>query len=137
MAFVIDASSMLALAFAEISQDRAEKLLDRLGSEEAVVPAIFPLEVANALEMGRRRNRIEAALVDRFLSEMQKFRMTVEPAVSLTDAKALRAYAERSRLTVYDATYLDLAMRRKLPLISLDNALIRAAQEARAAVESP
>lgn len=137
MTFVIDASSMLALAFAEISQERAEKLLDRLGVEEAVAPAIFPLEVANALEMGRRRKRIETRLIDRFLTEMQKFRILIEPAISVTDVKTLRALAERSKLTIYDATYLDLAMRRQLPLVSLDNALVRAAREAGVSVETP
>lgn len=100
---------------------------DRVLSLGAVVPVIWRLEVANGLAMIRRRGRMTDQDAARALSDLSL--MPIEP-----DAETWwRAWTETSsladahRLTVYDAAYLELAMRRRLPLATFDQELARAA----------
>jgi predicted nucleic acid-binding protein len=136
-AFVLDGSVTLVWAFEDETEDYAESVLDALGKMSAIVPAVWPLEVANALLIGERRNRISEAKVAQFLALLQTL------PIATDDETAVRAWqdtlhlARLHELTVYDAAYLEVAVRLGLPLASLDDKLKEAAAAAGVAEFQP
>lgn len=129
--FVLDASVALAWCFPEEATNGTEAILDSLtDGSEALTPAIWPFEVANALLVGERRKRITVAQVTSVLQ-----RIAALP-VSLDSVRVDRAFdqilssARQEQLSEYDAAYLELALRESLPLATLDDSLRRAAMQA-------
>jgi predicted nucleic acid-binding protein len=137
MAFVIDASAMLGVLYGELPQDRIDALMLRFAREATSVPAIFPFEVFNSLDVGRRRGRITAATADLYGGYLAALKLDVRPAPTFEEAAALRMLAERHHLTVYDASYLALSLEGGIDLITLDRALERAARDAGVPVSQP
>jgi predicted nucleic acid-binding protein len=128
--FVLDASIALAWCFEDEGTEAVDRVLDRLDREEAVVPAIWPLEVANGLRTAERRGRIDKADTFRVRELLLALPVLVEP-VSLGDALGDIADLARSLdLTAYDAAYVALAARRGIPLATADDRLHRAAAQA-------
>ena len=125
---VLDCSAACALCFEDEATEGSEQLLDLLQKSTAVVPALFFWEVANVLLMAVRRQRLSQA--DRVealqLLEAQGFEVDpASPAVIWHDVIHL---AQQCQLTSYDAAYLELAMRRGLPLATHDRGLRAAAR---------
>ena len=129
MSLVIDSSITLAWLFADERTEAADSVLRRVSESGAVAPSLWRLEVANALQTAIRRKRIDAAFRDASLTDLRSLVVTIDTE---TDdhawADTLRL-AERWRLTLYDAAYLELAQRLEVPLASLDQALRTAAGE--------
>ena len=123
---VVDASITLAWAFEEVDA-RASEARERLRREGAVVPSLWWFEVRNGLVMGERRVLSTVQRTARFLRDISRLEIVVG---GLPDEMTLIALARRRRLTVYDAAYLELASRRKLPLATLDDGLREAARRA-------
>jgi predicted nucleic acid-binding protein len=127
--FVSDASVVLARRFADEATPFTEGLLDRLAQgEEAAVPTNWPLEVLNGLIQGKRRGRVSEVEIRRFIADLSSFHIVVDADTSFARLTLIRDLAERNHLTSYDAAYLELAMRLNLPLASLDQDLLKAAQ---------
>ena len=126
---VLDASVALAWCFPDESSPAIEKLLDALANgAEAVTPAIWPFEVANALLTAERKKRISLAQVTAVLRNIALLPIAVDSArVDRAFADVL-AVARREHLAEYDAAYLELALREALPLATLDGQLRRAAR---------
>lgn len=128
--FVIDASMAMAWCFPEETTAEASALLDRMETESAVVPAWWYLEVANVLALAERKERITPAQVAGFIELVEGFQLEVDdqaPGRAFTHILPLcRTYG----LTSYDAVYMELALRRQLPLASLDDELRAAANAA-------
>jgi predicted nucleic acid-binding protein len=124
IAFVLDASVILAWAFDERFPN-AEPILTRVLTEETVVPQIWWFELRNVLVQGERRGRIAETQTARFLGEVARLAVTVDQE---PQERGLLALARRHRLTVYDAAYLELAIREGLPLATFDKALVQAAR---------
>lgn len=92
-------------------------------SATALVPSLWPLEVGNALLIGERRKRTTEAKVTQFVALLRSLPIVVDdetPRRAWSDALAL---ARSQKLTTYDAAYLELAMRRAIPLATLDDKL--------------
>jgi predicted nucleic acid-binding protein len=126
--FVLDCSIAVAWCFEDEATPQTDALLDRLRDEGAAVPALWSLEVGNALLQAERRGRIPTARVTAFVDLLAG--LPIEPEAD-TSRRALRevlALARAERLTTYDASYLELAGRRALPLATRDQALQRAAK---------
>lgn len=127
MAFVLDASVTLAWAFADESHSpiaaRAADLL-MTGSEAAYVPELWWYEVRNILLMSERRGRISEHGTIQFLLQISQLRIDMDAE---REDRPLLALARQHKLTIYDAAYLALAIRRHLPIATLDNALSSAA----------
>jgi predicted nucleic acid-binding protein len=126
---VLDASMTIAWLFRDERTDPPKTLLRRVAAEGALVPAIWRLEVANVLRNAVRRGRCDEGYATRSLRRLGRLRIAVD---SETDRHAWGATTELSRqhdLTVYDAAYLELALRSRQPLASRDAALLRAARE--------
>jgi predicted nucleic acid-binding protein len=127
---VMDASLTLQW-FLEDEVDRQYGLsvLASLSSKRAVVPILWFYEVGNGLLMAYRRKRITYDQIDGFLTRLKA--LPIEAAEQLpTELLELPALAQRYSLTNYDAAYLALAMRLRLPLATTDADLRRAAAAA-------
>jgi predicted nucleic acid-binding protein len=127
VSFVLDSSITVAWLYREEATKAVDELFESLIQVSAWVPALWHLEVANVLQIGIRRQRHGADFRDRILSNLSEFPIQVDPETQRQAWGATARVAERHWLTVYDATYLELALRRGLPLATLDGDLRRAA----------
>ena len=105
---------------------RCTELLRMCNADYAVVPALFPTEVTNALLMAERRKRITADEVDAFLDELQVLDIRVH-GLGTADMQQVLSLARTETLTAYDAAYLHLALELDLPLATFDGDLMKAA----------
>jgi predicted nucleic acid-binding protein len=129
--FVIDASAALAWCFADEATESTNALLTRLRSnEQAVVPAHWPVEVANALIVAARRKRISPEDVHRLLEDLETLPIRIDPPSRSIVRAGVAPLAERFQFTAYDAAYLELAIREGLPLATGDQALRDASRAA-------
>jgi predicted nucleic acid-binding protein len=103
-------------------------VLNRVADAGAVVPALWRLEVLNGLQVAVRRGRIDIAYRDASLADLQSLAIAIDPDTNRLAWSATLRLCERFGLTPYDAAYLELALRRQLPLATLDGELSRAAQ---------
>jgi len=128
--FVVDASVTLAWFFGDEASTYADTILDRLEQDEAVAPAIWPLEVANGLRTAERRGRLDAAELPRIRELVGGLPVRIE---TIELEAALGEVLEMARsldLSAYDAAYVALAARRGLPLATVDDRLRRACDRA-------
>jgi predicted nucleic acid-binding protein len=125
--FVVDNSVVMSWCFKDETNNYADTVLDMLIESAAVVPSIWPLEVVNVLILAKRKKRLSESDSIRFLTLLSQLPIVVEyerPDMM----KELLALARSNNLSSYDASYLDLAMRKGFPIATLDNKLIEAAR---------
>lgn len=127
MSFVLDASTALAWCFRDEESALAKRALDRLEETEAYVPALWSLEVANALLAGERRNRIGADAASTAMRLLLSLPIIPDPSERSRDFEITWRLARTHQLSAYDASYLELAIRYGVPLITLDEPLRAAA----------
>jgi predicted nucleic acid-binding protein len=127
MSLVLDCSTTLAWVYSDETTQGVREVFDLVSKSGAWVPGLWRLEVANVLEMNVRRQRHGADFRNPTLADLGQLPIRVD---SDTDRQAwvdtLRL-AERHKLTLYDAAYLELAVRRSVALATLDEDLRRAA----------
>lgn len=115
--------------------DFTELVLDHCATgAEALVPAVWPFEVANALITARRSGRVPEERVSQFLAQLFRFRIAIDTSSIKHTLLEVRGLASLHGLTSYDASYLELAIRRGLPLATPDNDLRTAAGVANVAL---
>ena len=119
---VLDASSAVALVLPDQSSNVTLTGADVQG---AMAPSIWPYEVVSALRVAEMRGRIDAADVDLAVSLFSSF--DIEFVHPRTDE--VLALARETGLTVYDASYLAVAIRYERPLATSDHILIAAARK--------
>ncbi len=125
---VIYASLALAWCFGDEPSPAADKAIDQVRDEGALVPSLWRLEVANVLFAAERRGRIGRADLERRLDLLSALAITIDTE---TDGRAWTdtlTLARAERLTLYDAAYLELAMRHGAELATLDQDLAHAAR---------
>ena len=127
MNLVLDASTTLTWAFDDEGDEESDRILGLLRDVSAVVPPLWELEVANGLAVAVRRGRMESVEAARFARLVLALPIAVEPAQRGRPLDAVLRLAERHGLSVYDASYLDLALRYRIPLATRDRSLARAA----------
>lgn len=126
--FVLDTSITVAWCFNDEATDATDAVLDRLSDEQAAVPAIWPLEVANVLLVAERRGRLNEAQASRFVELLAQLPIEVDD--STIGLPAVVAAGSQHVLTSYDASYLLLAERLGASLATLDQRLATAANNA-------
>jgi predicted nucleic acid-binding protein len=132
ISFVLDASTAVSWCFEEVQTPYAIGVLEMVSEgAEVYVPHIWPLEVTNALVKAFRRQQITRQELFKYAERLARLRVTVDFAA------AERAFEQRYQLTTYDASYLELAQRRGLPIASVDGNLVQAAAAARVPVLKP
>jgi predicted nucleic acid-binding protein len=122
---VLDASITASWYFPDEENQRADKILDGLEEDSALVPALWWFEVRNVLIIGERRRRSTTRTAAEFLTWLAA--LPIRQA-NLPDDEPVFELARRHRLTFYDATYLELAHREGLALATLDGQLAEAAR---------
>jgi predicted nucleic acid-binding protein len=128
MSLVLDSSVTLAWIYSEETTESIRHAIDLISQNGAWVPGIWRLEVANVLEMGVRRKRHDVAFRDSTLADLAQLPIHVDGETDQQAWQATLRLAERHQLTLYDAAYLELALRRGLPLATLNEDLRRAAK---------
>ena len=127
MSFVVDSSVALSWCFEDERTPATTAPLERIGETGAEAPQHWPAEVLNGLMMAERRQRIDAARRRQLAGFLSDLPIALDPETTIQLRGATQDLAERFRLTVYDAIYLELAQRKRLALASLDQQLCRAA----------
>lgn len=122
---VIDASIGAAWLLPDESNTRADAVYVRLQTNGGLVPQHWHFEMRNALLKAERRRRISADVMRNHLVRLSEITALLETDESPNLDMAF-ALAREHRLSFYDALYLELAVRRNMPLATLDNALERA-----------
>ncbi|MBV9386983.1 MAG: type II toxin-antitoxin system VapC family toxin [Chroococcidiopsidaceae cyanobacterium CP_BM_ER_R8_30] len=128
LSFVIDCSVAMAWCFEDEATDFTDELLERLCEENALVPSLWPIEVANVLTISERRGRTNQAKITTFLQLLRDLPITIDSKTAEKALTDILVLARANGLTSYDAAYLELALRAGLHLATLDNALAQAAR---------
>jgi len=128
--FVLDGSLALAWYFKDEADPYADAVAARFPSARALVPVNWPLEVANAVLMGERRQRSTEAQAAKWLGYLGSLPIAVDEETNERAWDELLSLGRAHRLSAYDAAYLELALRRGLPLATLDDKLKAAASAA-------
>ena len=104
-------------------------MLNRLATETALVPAWWFIEITNVLAMAERKGRITPTQSDAFIADLSK--LGIESDIEAPDRAFthLLVLCRRHGLTSYDAIYLELAIRRSLPLATIDDDLRKTAKK--------
>jgi len=127
VSLVIDSSMTLAWYFEDEKAEESTAVLHRVAESGAVVPALWRLEVLSGLQVAVRRGRITAAYRDASLANLRSLAIAIDPRTNRQAWSATLRLCDRFGLTPYDAAYLELALRRRLPFATLDGELVRAA----------
>ena len=135
--FVIDASVVMSWCFEDEDDGYSTAVLESLAEAEAFAPSVWALEVGNVIVVAERKKRLGEASSVRFLALLAELPIKVEEEPPGRMLKEILSLARAHRLSTYDASYLDLAMRLGLPIATLDEALISAAQYCSVPIYAP
>lgn len=135
---VLDCSVAMAWMFEDESNAYTDAALEKVSSDGASVPCIWPLEVQNVLLVAERRKRIKEADSARFIELVGALPIEIvrDRSEWPSGAGDIMAIARELNLSSYDAAYVDLAMRRGAPLATLDKKLQKAAEKVGVAIFS-
>lgn len=128
-AFIVDCSIAMAWVFHDEATPKTAALLRRLATESALVPAWWYVEITNVLALAERKGRILPVQSDAFVADISKLGIERDDEAPDRAFSNLLPLCRAHQLTSYDAIYLDLAIRRNLPLATLDEDLRRAAKK--------
>lgn len=117
----------MAWCFEDELTEEARRLFSRLTDESAIVPSVWPLEIANALLVAERRQRQTPSKTERYVELVLGLPIFVDHGSVSNALNETRRLAQQGNLSAYDASYLELAVRRGLPLATLDARLRQAA----------
>jgi predicted nucleic acid-binding protein len=121
--FILDCSVTLAWYFKDEADAYARAVRRSLGSVAAVVPGLWPLEVANILVLGERCQRSTEAEASKWLGYLRMLPIRVDDQTAARAWSDILHVARSYDLSACDASYLELAIRLGLPLASLDDKL--------------
>lgn len=128
--FVLDSSVTMAWYFQDEAMSATDELLDQLNADaRAIVAAHWALEVCNTLLMAERRKRSTVADSSHFLAILDALPIEIDQETVTKAGTATLALARTRGLTLHDGAYLELAIRRGLPLATLDKELRAAARK--------
>lgn len=130
MSIVVDCSLALNWVMPDEGSGQAEAVLERVVARGGVVPPLFKIEIGNALLTGVRRRRITAALFDRALERIGELPLQTDTQGAERLWTTCVDLASKYDLSLYDAVYLELALRVGLPLATFDKKLEQAAVKA-------
>jgi predicted nucleic acid-binding protein len=128
MNFVLDASIALTWCFADEATPPTLSLLDKLQTGQAFVPCIWSLELGNILISAERRKRITYAEIVKFIELITNLNIQTDSETSDRALHEILSLAYAEQLTTYDASYLELAMRKGLALATKDSQLAKVAK---------
>lgn len=131
---VIDASVALAWCFPDEASNYADGVLVALEGQAILVPAVWGLEIANAILAGERSNRLRQPEIRRFTTLLESLSTVQDVPLVADHVNNVLPLAREYGLSAYDAAYLELSIRHAAPLATLDGKLRKAAQKAGARI---
>lgn len=134
---VVDASMTIAWLFEDETTPDARAVLLKVVRDGGAVPSLWRLEVANTLRMAVRRKRCDETFADEAIFQLSGLPIEYDDGTLLHAWTGTWALARDEGLTVYDAAYLELAVRRKIPLATGDKGLIAAGKRCGVEVLTP
>ena len=132
--FVIDNSVVMTWCFKDETNQYADSVLDTLEFSTAFVPSIWPLEVGNVLLVAERKKRLSEADSTRFITLLAELPIAIEPEPPDRMMREILTLAREQQISTYDASYLDLAMRKGIPIATLDKGLKKAAKRIKVSI---
>jgi len=133
VSFVLDNSVTMRWFFGDGKPSEltlAAKVLDALRTDNAIVPVTWALEVANVIARAEAKALVTEARSGEFLELLEGVSIEADAGTFAHARSGTLQLARRYRLSAYDASYLELALRRGLPLATLDVELLKAAKKA-------
>lgn len=127
---VVDASVALAWCFPDEGSKEADRILTVLEGQIILVPAVWALEIANAILVGERRKRLKQPEILRFITLLQSLPISQDQQTVSENVTHVLPLARTHNLSAYDAAYLELAMRHNSSLATLHTDLQKAARRA-------
>ena len=127
---VVDNSVVMAWAFEDEADAYCGRVLDALSKAAALVPPVWPMEVANVLWVAERRKRITRGDALHFLRLLGQLPIAVADSPGRDDVQSLYLLAAEYGLSAYDASYLQIALSEAVPLATRDTALRKALKKA-------
>ena len=124
MAFVLDCSVTMAWLFPDEANESTDALRESLVKDSAIVPVLWPIEVGNVLLDATRRGRISVDDWPHIREDLEALPIDIDLASYEKVLDTVLPLADKYGLSVYDAMYLELALRFSLPLATLDKKLI-------------
>ena len=128
MSLVLGSSMTLAWIYVDEMNPAVQQVSNTVNESGAWVPSIWPLEIANSLQLSVRRGRVDKDFRDESLADLARLNIRVDPDTDRYAWADTLDLAEHFDLTCYDACYLELAQRLQMPLASLDRKLRLAAE---------
>jgi predicted nucleic acid-binding protein len=127
--FVLDNSVVMSWCFEDEKGAHSQKILERLGTTGALVPALWPFELANVFWVAERRKRLSVTDAGLFLRYLSRFSIDIDRSSMTELIEGCLHIASPCHLTAYDAAYLYLAQRENLPLATFDAGMVKAAHK--------
>ena len=127
MTLVLDASMTMTWLFEDEHTAAAHAVKRRVAEEGALVPTLWRLEIANVLRNAVRRKRCDEDYANRSIARLARLAIKSDDETDDHAWGATRTLAREEDLTLYDAAYLELAIRKRAILASCDNDLLAAA----------
>lgn len=127
--FVLDCSVTMAWCFEDEVTEYTEKVFDSLTETRAIVPSLWLLEVANVLLCAQRKKRLGKLKALEFKDVLGLLPISIDQNAVHRAMSSTMELADETGLTIYDATYLELALHHSLPLATLDQDLKKAAKK--------
>jgi predicted nucleic acid-binding protein len=127
--YVVDASMAMAWFFLDEATTANRTLYHELSAVTLAVPAWWYVELTNVLYFAEKKGRIPADRVDEFILFVNGLQLEIDDLTPMRTFSHLLPLCRLHGLTGYDAIYLELAQRRKLPLATLDEPLRKAAKK--------
>lgn len=134
-ALILDCSATISWLMPDETSEQSNFLLNMVTEKGALVPSLWKLEVGNVLLMAQRRNRISIVERIMIIHDLEKLPILIDTETVHYTWTETFALAEKFKLTLYDAAYLELAIRCDLPLATFDVALAKAAKTTKVFLE--
>lgn len=125
--FVLDCSVTMAWCFEDEITDYTEYVFNSMTKSVAIVPSLWTFEVANVLLIAERKKRITQIKSTLFKESLQILPIRIEHTTSYRAMGSVMEVASKTGITVYDATYLEIALYTGLPIATSDKDLKKAA----------
>jgi predicted nucleic acid-binding protein len=126
---VVDASTALAWCFPDETSEHADSVLVALAGCTILVPAVWSIELSNAILAGERKKRLNQHEIESFTTLLESLSIVQDAQPMIDSIRSVLPLARAHGLTAYDAAYLELSIRHNAPLATLDGNLRKAAKK--------
>lgn len=123
MEFVLDCSVAISWYFADEKTEKINQLRDQLFEGVIIVPLLWSIEICNVITVACKRGRIKSEEAQQLLVDLKNLPDAFDSETEAMVWEYSFQLAQQYELSVYDAVYLELAIRKNCPLATLDKSL--------------